>query len=833
MPSITSDLPLDTPTSDLIDPRTLAELGVEVWADVPDFPYEASNLGNLRNPKTGALVGTNVNASGYYALSDLLVHRAVLAAFDGPRPPTIKGCHGVGGRLDNRLTNLVWGTPADNARDTATQGNLRTAQGAPVPPLDVNLAEDVLRRVEAGDLTQAEAASLLSRSPSWVWLALRRRAYPDNDVRDETVSLEEAIALAEAGTEVWVTAVGPGNLEVSNLGRVRSTDTKRLWSPGSDGKGYLRVLHRMLHRMVLLSFSDPPFEGALVRHDPDGENRANCKVTNLKWGTYAENGEDTRQQGRSLRGEKHGRAVLTDALVEEGLRLYVEEGLTQAALSAFWGGIGQGNVSNIIRGKAWKHVPRPPQLENLPDKRKGGKHHLSSLTDERVAEARERAMRENWGAGRLAEYLGVKTATGSQILAGKTWTHLPLPEGYAEWRVGRTLKQVDGVESMHGALLGALVSRLDALCREVSEGARKLADVENVLTREELILVTREAGNVAVETEILPRAMTLLQEHVRVWGWFYPADERGLAEALRVVRAGGDADAVLTSRSHAGTSFLHDRFPSFWDVSGGPAAAFSKPSTLRNVLRYRLGLNNSKDYTYTLTSGEVVHTRETFDINFKNVRRGFVVQRQTASFFKPSVACSLYRKWVADTDTPRVWDPSCGFGARLLGFAAAFPRGTYLGNEPATKTHRDVVALASELHTAGELSASWVLCKGSEIEAPFEAETLDLVFTSPPYFDLERYYDEPGQCWRDYPTQEAWYENYLLPTVAVAFVGLKTGCRMVLNVDVLRKPLVLRAAEEVGFTLEQEDTLVLGADHFTRKREGGVERGEPILVFRK
>ena len=830
----TFDAPPDALVSDITDPRALAELGVEVWADVPDFPYEASNLGKLRNPKTGALVGTGVSMSGYFALPDLLVHRAVLAAFDGPRPPFVKGCHGVGGRLDNRLTNLVWGTPADNAQDTAAHGHLRTSQGLPVPPLNDALAEEVLLRVEASDLTQAEAATLLSRSPSWVWGALRRRAYPDNDVRDGTVSLEEAVTLAEAGTEVWVTAVGPGNLEVSNLGRVRSATTKRLWSPGSDGKGYLRVLHRMVHRMVLLSFSDPPFEGALVRHDPDGENRANCKVTNLKWGTYAENGDDTRQQGRSLRGERHGRAVLTDALVEEGLRRYVEEGLTQAALSVFWGNIGQGNVSNIVRGKTWKHVPRPPQLSDLTDKRVGGKHHLSALSDESVTEARLRAMRENWGAGKLAEYLGVKTATGSQILAGKTWTHLPLPAGYEKWRAGRVLKQpeADQPTESHG-LLGTLLRRLDALTLEVSEGRHKLEDAESVLTREELILVTREAGAVAVETEILPRVTTLLQEHVRVWGWFYPSDARGLAEALRVVRGAGGADAVLSSRAQAGTSFLHARFHSFWDVDGGPAAAFAKPSLLRNVLRYRLGLNNSKDYTYTLSTGEVVQTRETFDIALKNVRRGFVVQRQTVSFFKPSVACSIYRKWVSGTDAPVVWDASCGFGARLLGFSAAFPRGVYLGNEPATKTHRDVVALAADLLAAGELAGAAVLRVGSEVEAPFGDAMLDLVFTSPPYFNLEKYYDEPGQCWKDHPTEAEWYEHYLLPTVAAAFVGLKAGCCMVLNVDARCKPLVLRAAEEVGFVFEQEDALVLGSDHFARKREDTVERGEPVLVFRK
>jgi hypothetical protein len=126
---------------------------------------------------------------------------------------------------------------------------------------------------------------------------------------------------------------------------------------------------------------------------------------------------------------------------------------------------------------------------------------------------------------------------------------------------------------------------------------------------------------------------------------------------------------------------------------------------------------------------------------------------------------------------------------------------------------------------------------GSEKQVAFEAESLDLVFTSPPYFDLERYYDEPGQCWRDYPSAEAWYEKYLVPTFAAAFVGLKSGACAVFNTDEKRRSLVMRAAEEVGFVFVEEDALKLGSDHFARKRGARAEeadgRGEPIFVFRR
>lgn len=69
------------------DPRLLALQNIEVWEPVPGTSYEASNLGRLRNPKTGNFVGTCLLKNGYLSLPGMLSHRAILAAFDGPQPP--------------------------------------------------------------------------------------------------------------------------------------------------------------------------------------------------------------------------------------------------------------------------------------------------------------------------------------------------------------------------------------------------------------------------------------------------------------------------------------------------------------------------------------------------------------------------------------------------------------------------------------------------------------------------------------------------------------------------------------------------------------------------
>ena len=72
----------------------------------------------LRNRRGYALVKLNIGG----ARTRLLVHILVLEAFRGPRPPGTQTRHLNGISNDNRLVNLAWGTPKENAADCLRQG---------------------------------------------------------------------------------------------------------------------------------------------------------------------------------------------------------------------------------------------------------------------------------------------------------------------------------------------------------------------------------------------------------------------------------------------------------------------------------------------------------------------------------------------------------------------------------------------------------------------------------------------------------------------------------------------------------------------------------------
>src|SRR3989304_2448004 len=104
---------------------------------------------------------------------------------------------------------------------------------------------------------------------------------------------------------------------------------------------------------------------------------------------------------------------------------------------------------------------------------------------------------------------------------------------------------------------------------------------------------------------------------------------------------------------------------------------------------------------------------------------------QAVSNFRPSASRAIYDKYGGDGVT---WDPSAGFGGRLLG-AISSPRiKKYIGCEPSTKTFMGLKKMALRLGEGKEIKLYQIGSEEFALEEP-----VDLVFTSPPYFDNEIY----------------------------------------------------------------------------------------------
>lgn len=106
-----------------------------------------------------------------------------------------------------------------------------------------------------------------------------------------------------------------------------------------------------VHRLMAESWlGPPPFPGAIVRH-LDGD-RFNNRLSNLAWGSYAENSGDQERHGTRMYGERNPMARLTREAVEQ-MRELRAAGRTFKSIARQFG-VAPMTAHRAITGGSWK-----------------------------------------------------------------------------------------------------------------------------------------------------------------------------------------------------------------------------------------------------------------------------------------------------------------------------------------------------------------------------------------------------------------------------------------------------------------------------------------------
>lgn len=206
---------------------------------------------------------------------------------------------------------------------------------------------------------------------------------------------------------------------------------------------------------------------------------------------------------------------------------------------------------------------------------------------------------------------------------------------------------------------------------------------------------------------------------------------------------------------------------------------------------------------------------------------------QGVSNFRPTAAAAIYNKFMKEGDV--TWDMSSGFGGRLLGAILANVK--YIGTDPATKTFDGLCEMKNFLVKSCGVKDDWIQLhnKGSE-ELVLTAECVDFCFTSPPYFNWEKYSNESSQSYIKYPTQTKWINGFLGKTFANCHYALKPNKYMVINIANTKdfcdlEEQTVKVAEDNGFKLE--DTMQLALSNPVFKNKKCAFKYEPVFVFKR
>jgi hypothetical protein len=209
------------------------------------------------------------------------------------------------------------------------------------------------------------------------------------------------------------------------------------------------------------------------------------------------------------------------------------------------------------------------------------------------------------------------------------------------------------------------------------------------------------------------------------------------------------------------------------------------------------------------------------------------------SSFRPSAAAAIFDKYLPETGGV-VFDPSAGFGGRLLGALACRKVKRYIACDPATETFAGLRKMENELlPTARTLHRHMGIelwpCGSEDMLPNLQPSSVECVLWSPPFYDTEKYSTEPTQSYLKFPSRESWLQGFLGATLDNVAHTLKPEGVLAVNIaDVPTFPDLEKAflalAESKGWRLVQ--TLQIELSPMWGTRNPGYEpKLEPIFVF--
>lgn len=239
---------------------------------------------------------------------------------------------------------------------------------------------------------------------------------------------------------------------------------------------------------------------------------------------------------------------------------------------------------------------------------------------------------------------------------------------------------------------------------------------------------------------------------------------------------------------------------------------FNDDEKLKKLIKNRLGMD------WLLDDGRGPGVNEAFNLSMRMLIQGMRSMHLVGqiSIFKPVIAKYICEKYSNVGDV--VGDYSIGFGGRLLGAMSCGRK--YIGTDPLTADEVNEMAKYFNF-------SNYKLIKSGSEDYCGDKDSVNLYWSSPPYYNQEIYSDEKTQAYNN--GEDYFYNIYWNKTLQNVKYMLKTGGWFGLNMKNYPKMLDM-AINEFG---QPEETVKLRTVRSHLNKSAGVEKFEPIYMFKK
>lgn len=182
---------------------------------------------------------------------------------------------------------------------------------------------------------------------------------------------------------------------------------------------------------------------------------------------------------------------------------------------------------------------------------------------------------------------------------------------------------------------------------------------------------------------------------------------------------------------------------------------------------------------FRLTLFKALFSLKVKEINPTVLRNIISLRKYIAAQFRPSAAKYIYDYFQAET----VLDFSMGWGDRILGAHASEYVNKYVGFDPNINLingYFNQIQFYQNIGKKMRFSLHPWCAENPQIQLK---DKFDLVFSSPPYFDKEKYDQSEQQSYIKYKEFNSWMNDFLFKTIDLRTENLKSGGHLVINIS--------------------------------------------------